>query len=573
MANNGQFRNRIVVSTKIEVTTDYYGAVSSATTVNFYDMVTGFTFINTTGGSITYSAITLSDFASLTNAEYSERRDAFLTFVDIIGGNRSTLIATSNGVDTIHCPITTTTTTTSTSTTTTTTTTTTTMVPIIFWIGGNNGVLNNTLNGGITWNDKTTPTITGLLTDLDFVNSTGYVYSNNTVYKTVDGINWVLLTSSLSLQCVYALTENIILGGTYITNPAYYRSIDGGATWTPISKGGAISMTKFMFIDLSVGYALNAVPVIGGGLVLMKTIDGGDTWTNITAPTMNTSYSYYDISFYQNTGYIAAGDHIFKSIDGGTTWTAPINPPYSSFYIYATRAFASGVVIVAGTDPAFTAIRICRSTDGGNTWAVISKAGVYSGGFNGDTLSFIDDNHGVLAVHGNLALYTANNGLNWFSSPTTTSGNNVAAQKLPLQVSTTTTTTTTTSTTSTTTLPPTATITLRIEISGPTSGNAWRGVFTSSVESKSLLVTGQPGGNFTTMTMQVLASGEAINVKSGKVGSPFAAHAGAVETTTSNAFYSQSTFVSAQNVGFPFTNVNVSPALTGGDTATITVIE
>ena len=92
-------------------------------------------------------------------------------------------------------------------------------------------------------------------------------------------------------------------------------SVFAFAQWTwlsPIPPGN--SLRSVYFTDLNTGYA------VGNYGTILKTSDGGDSWTVLTSGTTHTLFS---LTFTDNnTGY-ATGESgiLLKTTDGGNLWT------------------------------------------------------------------------------------------------------------------------------------------------------------------------------------------------------------------------------------------------------------
>jgi photosystem II stability/assembly factor-like uncharacterized protein len=238
------------------------------------------------------------------------------------------------------------------------------------------------------------------------------------------------------------LNENVCFMGSYVSTAVLYKSTNAGNSWISISKGVSITITRFHFASSLVGFALNAVPIIGGASVVIRTLDGGNTWTDITAPTMNTSYAYDGISVNTSgVGYIVGGDHIYKTTNNGTAWIAPVvHPSLGSMYLYNIKCFnGNNNVIALGNSPDGMTAKIARSTDGGNSWTITNFPGIgVTGGFTETSLQFApDEQHGIAGLGNGDILYTTNNGISWIRVTTTLSSSGaparfIAAKKTPL---------------------------------------------------------------------------------------------------------------------------------------------
>ena len=66
-----------------------------------------------------------------------------------------------------------------------------------------------------------------------------------------------------------------ILVMQWVSNGTILKTIDGGTTWTTLSSGTTNDLNSVYFTDANTGYA------VGDTGTILKTIDGGTTWTAI----------------------------------------------------------------------------------------------------------------------------------------------------------------------------------------------------------------------------------------------------------------------------------------------------
>jgi photosystem II stability/assembly factor-like uncharacterized protein len=168
---------------------------------------------------------------------------------------------------------------------------------------------------------------------------------------------WVALTSPVSGD-MYGMD---CAGGDCIqvgANGAVIRSSDY-VTWTVGSSGVS---TTLLNVDMQSDTTAIAV---GTGGTIIKTTDGGATWSSITGITTE---DIYGVSYASATvAYLAAQDgHVFKTTDGGATWS-DVGASLSGLDAFTIDAFNASVVYVAGKyGGAF------KSTDGGTTWSPLA---------------------------------------------------------------------------------------------------------------------------------------------------------------------------------------------------------
>lgn len=217
-------------------------------------------------------------------------------------------------------------------------------------------------------------------------------------------------------------------GGTYPKDFAV--TTNGGSTW--IAQTAEEIPSAALFSDI---HAFNAntafvitAPSSGGASSngIWKTTDGGLNWTKYSGSIFSASASFANHIYFwdENNGY-AGGDPVankfemYKTTDGGNTWsvisTAPA-PQNADEFTYVAVKDVVGDNIWLGTSTG----RILRSTDRGETWtAHISPAldfgGVITAGSSA-SYSFADANNGLLITDDNgfIVLYsTSDGGTTW----------------------------------------------------------------------------------------------------------------------------------------------------------------
>lgn len=190
---------------------------------------------------------------------------------------------------------------------------------------------------------------------------------------------------------------------TFDTEGIIIKTVDGGETWTTIypTSGTSPSFEKIEFVSETKGF-------VAGYDLFMKTEDAGATWTPVTVGT--DVYLYNNLSFYdENIGFVSAQLNdapffaIYLTTDGGDTWTAATDV-MDAGGIYVGYADQTTLYSVGADE------RIAKSTDGGNTWTQI-----YSGVIQNYFLSlhFKDADNGVIAGEDGLLKTTHDGGSTW----------------------------------------------------------------------------------------------------------------------------------------------------------------
>ncbi|MFC1584580.1 YCF48-related protein [Fibrobacterota bacterium] len=208
---------------------------------------------------------------------------------------------------------------------------------------------------------------------------------------------WVPQVSNVtsSLRDIYvfdALTAVAVgSGGTVI------KTNDGGATWSAQTSSTTDDLISVSFADGNNGWAVSSSAVY-------RTVDGGATWAPYTGLDLDlyTSVCFADIS----TGLVAgirnvADTEILKTVDGGLSWEElPLSALIFLFDLHFIDAQTGWVVGTGGS--------IAKTEDGGNDWSWHTT----DPSDNLVSVHFADALSGA-AVGGQILTYTADGGANW----------------------------------------------------------------------------------------------------------------------------------------------------------------
>jgi len=233
--------------------------------------------------------------------------------------------------------------------------------------------------------------------DLFFINSEiGFVAGyNGEIYKTTDsGETWRKQNSgtTLHLHSVFFLNENVGFASGQSMNCLdadcnkgclLLKTTNGGETWTKTFFPNYLSIHSLKFFDELQGVAL--IYTIGNNGIQKKnlaiTSDGGLNWIlndlAIIAP--------YDKLFSVGNLIFVAGENqqIFKSSDLGHSWVAINTPVKTTFDIRELYFYSENLGFIDGITEIF------KTTDGGLSW---TKTNYPFDGFG--TLHFSNENEG-----------------------------------------------------------------------------------------------------------------------------------------------------------------------------------
>jgi photosystem II stability/assembly factor-like uncharacterized protein len=211
-----------------------------------------------------------------------------------------------------------------------------------------------------------------------------YAGTDRGVVRSEDGgAHWADASTGLPVDrvqtiAVDAADSQTLYAGTLtppgVPSDGIFKSADGGRTWTVINEGLVDPVTAIAPLDVA---ALVIDPSHPGTLLagtrfseIFKSTDGGTTWTPATFGGfdvgLETSAILYDPSN-PATVYAATSIGLLKSVDGGDSWTAygDADVPLTSLAIDPSTPST----IYAGNA---TGVGVGKSTDGGATWNAIN---------------------------------------------------------------------------------------------------------------------------------------------------------------------------------------------------------
>ncbi len=251
-----------------------------------------------------------------------------------------------------------------------------------------------TTNGGSTWSKSIVASGTGLIgVQLQFVDaSNGFATVFNPtlntgyLYKTTNGgATWSTVGSSFTgtdeVELFYFI--NATTGWTLLINdnPAEFKikqTTDGGATWTTqyndATSHGIYTNTScgaIQFVDANNGWA------VGPNSRIVKTSNGGASWTPVTPSLTNGLNTYQKCMFMYDANHVWIGEDVPSSstgqttshflmhtVDGGTTWAQDnfslSSSAFSLFFLNGNTGWLTGDDIGSLTNKGV--IAICNFT-------------------------------------------------------------------------------------------------------------------------------------------------------------------------------------------------------------------
>ncbi|MCH7639382.1 MAG: T9SS type A sorting domain-containing protein [Bacteroidetes bacterium] len=264
------------------------------------------------------------------------------------------------------------------------------------WAVNGSGEIHRTIDGGDTW--AHTDTLPGYARSTGFANRNkgwvGLLFTSNILFETTDGgLTFNDITSRIQpavgggICGMWVVDEQIAYGVGQFSGPAYLiKTTDGGQTWASSDLGAyADTAVDVMFLDADHGF----IAAGGSGSVrVLETTDGGATWSIRHTSSVSGVWGW-KLSFpTENVGYVSAEygsgtskGLVLRTADGGQTWTEITIPNGGSLQGVGFLTPEIGWTSGRGT----TSV----TTDGGQTWQQIALDGdINRFRFLGDSLGF-----------------------------------------------------------------------------------------------------------------------------------------------------------------------------------------
>lgn len=253
---------------------------------------------------------------------------------------------------------------------------------------------------------------------------------------------WIAQPSNVNpnnyVQFIDAVDTNVVWGlasdRNSQLNPVqeFTRTTNGGNTWTPGVITNAANHGPSCIMALNADTAWVAMfNTSGGGGKILRTNDGGQTWTHQSTATFSAPTGFPNVvHFFDANDGFCMGDpnggyfEIYTTTDGGNNWirvpqaNIPANQiaEYGITDVYTTYGDST---LYFGTNQG----RVYKSSDRGNNWTVSSTP--YTGYLG--AIAFRDANFGLACEADNATtstnlIYTNDGGTSWNLLPTQAGG-------------------------------------------------------------------------------------------------------------------------------------------------------
>lgn len=295
--------------------------------------------------------------------------------------------------------------------------------PATIYLGGAQGGVWRTTNGGQTWQPMTenapTQAVGAIAIDptnrnviyvgTGEANLSGDSFAGMGILKSTDGgQSWENLaaqtfiglgfsgliidpsnTNTLYASVADAIGGLVAAGNPNSAIPGVYKSTDGGISWRLVFRVNFNENFPLPAMDLEMDPTnpsiLYSTFFFGG---IFKTTDGGQNWVKLAGGLPNSGFDRPDIGIARsnpNTLYAAFGSansgdllSIFRSTDGGGSWVSVADPPRTAFG-NVCQCFYDNVIVVDPNDANtlyYGAVTLYKSSDAGLSWRDIGKGNI-----------------------------------------------------------------------------------------------------------------------------------------------------------------------------------------------------
>lgn len=216
------------------------------------------------------------------------------------------------------------------------------------------------------------------------------------IVKTSDaGLNWSIISSG-QFDRISSIWFTDASTGYIVTGTNALKSVDGGLTWTEIALPNQDNYFKeVMFVNQNTGFISGE----SDGIIL-RTDDAGNSWETIYESQYSWPRAIHFID--PDTGFVALDHSVMKTFDGGQTWTEytdfdPNNIFYSIFFVNSRVGYVGSLLA-----------KLYKTTDGGDTWTDLSDSSRY---YPVASLFFTSETTGYMSA-GNF-FQTIDGGITW----------------------------------------------------------------------------------------------------------------------------------------------------------------
>jgi photosystem II stability/assembly factor-like uncharacterized protein len=292
---------------------------------------------------------------------------------------------------------------------------------------GGTGMFYTSKDGGLTWKSiSATPyqiTASGKFwliqnNSVRVSTDSGQTYTSSLDLKLPPSFSYFEATTMLAQddQRLAAYTRTSRYDFTtyrYVYAETVYTTVDGGANWSKVDlpAGTAVGIQRLYQVSADA-----KTLVAGGNNGMIRSTDGGLTWTTLAAPPAEPYYYPFSYIPFGGSDFIASNySSLWLSRDAGQTWAKISmpgggNPLYSFSSDSFRRVDANSLLASNGQDATYL------SKDNGQTWTKVFTAVDGGSGYSygqSSVVGFADAKNGFMTDAANKSYATKDGGMTW----------------------------------------------------------------------------------------------------------------------------------------------------------------
>lgn len=201
---------------------------------------------------------------------------------------------------------------------------------------------------------------------LEFFGTEGYGFTGVNGFRTVNfGKTWDRLEVKPGTSSVNSMVK---LGPFLIVGSAsgVYRSRDGGESWSALPQIPPLTYVHGMFAHRGALLVVNTP-----ARDVFRYSDTGTAWTPVVIRAENSLFSTPRYFAADDSALYVGGRGLLKSMDGGKTWTDLMGALYSAYIRFQINPSGNVSSLLAGNGRLYAGVEggVYRSSDRGSTWS------------------------------------------------------------------------------------------------------------------------------------------------------------------------------------------------------------
>lgn len=233
------------------------------------------------------------------------------------------------------------------------------------WMVGAYGTILHSTNGGQTWAQQRSNTVSDLAAVAFGTSSCGWAAGagGSVVHTTNGGSSWIPAATGTSADALAIAAKGETTAWIVRSGNALVHTSDGGTTWDTQAIATAASLKAIACADASDAW------IVGTSGLIAHTTDGGQSWA---IENSGTTEDLCGVSFSdaQSGRVLSTQGTVLVTSDGGATWSVTRQTSSTSVDLSAAYFASTLQGWAVGYDPVLQSGRVLHTADGGHTWAM-----------------------------------------------------------------------------------------------------------------------------------------------------------------------------------------------------------